>query len=822
MTDLTARLTAALAGRYAIESELGKGGMATVFLASDLKHDRRVAIKVLKPELAAVIGGERFLTEIRTTANLQHPHILALFDSGEADGFLYYVMPYVEGETLRGWIDREKQLAVDDAVRVTKAVANALQYAHEHDVIHRDIKPENILIHAGEPVVADFGIALAISAAGGGRMTETGLSLGTPHYMSPEQATADRDLSARSDVYSLACVLYEMLAGAPPHAAPTAQASLMKILTEDPRPVLELRRSVPEHISAAITKALEKLPADRFESAEAFKKALDDTEFRFTPTVRTAAATAQRVEVREVRRGIPVWAAVGVGAVMLAAGVALTRALQPGPEFVPSAEFSLIPDTSHTVAAPCCGRSVAISASGDRVVYQGVPVGGGGVYLYQRPLNQRRARQIPGTQEARHPFFSPDGEWVGFFSRGSLLKVRFDGGTPLSVLSGLGTVAGGSWAPDNTIVYAERGVGEGLFRVSADGGVPEPLTVVDTAAGEFFHRWPHVLPDGRSVVFAVLIRQEGGAFMEMLAITPLEGGGHRTLAPGADPRYVDSGHLVYSDAAGSIMAQPFAPTSGAFTGPRFRIAERATYRGAGTGQSEYDISRNGTLIYRENTSVSIGQEDLVLVGMDGNAETLYTTGPMRQPRFSPDGRYVAFEEEGDGDAPDDIWVWDQVRSNPIRVTFEDDNSLPAWSADGSRIFFDRGGSIYSRAADGSGDSELVHETGTGIAYSGASHDGGWLVWSQPGEVGRDIWGKPLDPAGEARPIIASSFENFSPAISPDGRWIAYTSYTSSRSPTGGPASRSRRGGVALRCGRPMARSCSTGSRANPTNSCRSM
>src|SRR5579872_4542156 len=207
------RLVAALADRYTVERELGAGGMATVYLAHDIKHDRRVAIKVLKPELAAVLGAERFVHEIKTTAALSHPHILPLFDSGTADGQLYYVMPYIEGETIREKLNRETQFGISDAVRITREVADALDYAHRHGVIHRDIKPENILLHDGRPMVMDFGIALAVSAAAGGRMTETGLSLGTPHYMSPEQATADREITGRSDIYSLGSVLYEMLTG---------------------------------------------------------------------------------------------------------------------------------------------------------------------------------------------------------------------------------------------------------------------------------------------------------------------------------------------------------------------------------------------------------------------------------------------------------------------------------------------------------------------------------------------------------------------------------------------------------------------------------
>ena len=268
------RLTAALADRYRILRELGAGGMATVYLAADLKHDRQVAIKVLKPELAAVLGADRFVVEIKTTAALQHPHILPLFDSGTADGFLYYVMPFIEGETLRAKLDRESQLGVEEAVRITTQVADALDYAHRHGVIHRDIKPENILMHDGRPMVADFGIALAVSAAAGGRMTETGLSLGTPHYMSPEQATADKEITGRADIYSLASVLYEMLTGDPPHTGASAQQIIMKIITESAAPVTKARKNVPPNVAAALAQALEKLPADRFESAKAFAEAL--------------------------------------------------------------------------------------------------------------------------------------------------------------------------------------------------------------------------------------------------------------------------------------------------------------------------------------------------------------------------------------------------------------------------------------------------------------------------------------------------------------------------------------------------------------------
>ena len=274
VADAVTRLRAALAGRYTIDRELGRGGMATVYLADDVKHRRQVAIKVLRPELAALLGPDRFLREVEIAAQLNHPHILALYDSGEAGGFLFYVMPYVTGESLRHKLEREKQLSVEEALAVTRQVASALGHAHAHNVIHRDVKPENILLHEGEAMVADFGIALAVSVAADERLTQTGIAVGTPEYMSPEQAFGERSVDARSDVYSLGCVLYEMLAGEPPYTGATAQVLIAKRLVDPVPAVRRLRVAVPPAVEQALMRALAKAPADRFASVGAFVEAL--------------------------------------------------------------------------------------------------------------------------------------------------------------------------------------------------------------------------------------------------------------------------------------------------------------------------------------------------------------------------------------------------------------------------------------------------------------------------------------------------------------------------------------------------------------------
>jgi len=494
MSNPPERLAAVLSDRYRIERELGEGGMATVYLAHDLKHERDVALKVLKPELAAMIGGERFVVEIKTTANLQHPHILPLFDSGEAEGFLFYVMPYIEGETLRDRLDREGQIGVDEAIRMTKDVADALDYAHRQGVIHRDIKPENILLQDGRPIVADFGIAVAISAAGGGRMTETGLSLGTPHYMSPEQATAERDLSARSDVYSLACVLYEMLAGDPPHTGPNAQAILIRILTEAPRTVTQIRTSVPPHVSAVLTKALEKLPADRFESAKDFSEALENEGFTYRLRQRTQTVeAAEPVAVTAPAKPLW-WRALPWGIAAVAVAVALVGLGGAGGSggFTEIARLDLELGGIE-IFSP--SEDVAISPDGTMLAVAGARDGVQGVYL--RELDDADWRLVAGTEDGTFPTFSPDNLYLLFrdIESASVVRVSVEGGSALTMaeIDGVNLFQS-HWGMEGSIVLNGP---QGNFVIPADGGEPiGPLPNTQDAGASFSRTDRECWPDG--------------------------------------------------------------------------------------------------------------------------------------------------------------------------------------------------------------------------------------------------------------------------------------------------------------------------------------
>jgi Tol biopolymer transport system component/tRNA A-37 threonylcarbamoyl transferase component Bud32 len=763
VTSPTERLTSSLAERYRIERQLGQGGMALVYLAHDLRHDRRVALKLLRPELAAVLGAERFLNEIKVTAHLQHPHILPLHDSGEVNGLVFYVMPYVEGESLRDKLHREKQLGIEEALEITRAVAGALDYAHRHGVIHRDIKPENILLHDGQALVADFGIALAVSAAAGGsRLTETGLSLGTPHYMSPEQAMGERALDARSDIYSLSAVLYEMLAGEPPYTGPTAQAIVAKVLTAKPVALTEYRDTVPPHVAAAIHKALAKLPADRFHSAAEFAEAL--VRPGAVPLTSTDVAFAPGVIERRRDWRLAAFAA----AAAVAAGLALWGWLRPAPP-ARLARFSVTLPKGQEVADLPSSPTIALSPDGSRLVYVGAAASGQ-PQLLLRPLDQLTVTPIPGTERAQVPFFSSDGKSVAFFSPFTVLKVvSLAGGPPLTLTDS--AAGSGSWGADGWIYFARPGQ---IWRMRVSGGARERLTA-DTS-GSVSYRGIEALPSGSGVVFTIW---RGGLADAEIAVLSLRTRQIKKLVRGTYARYARSGHLVYTRFDGALLAAPFDQSRLELTGPATPLIEGIVVKPG--GGSDFTLSDGGMLVYSSGESQL---KQLVWVNSDGTEHPLDPTlrRDFRAVALSPDGARIAVSFPAELGSTVDVWVYDLRQRTLSRLTYGGQNDRPVWTPDGRRVTFvsNRKGlpAIYTTPWDGSGPAESLLASSRGLQEPAWSRDGRVLVLREgliAGPGSRDIiYLRPgLDSA--PRPFLATSFEENTPTPSPDGRWLAYVS-----------------------------------------------
>ncbi|MFI5239171.1 MAG: protein kinase, partial [Gemmatimonadales bacterium] len=526
MTEIDERLRTALSDRYVIERELGAGGMATVYLAEDIKHHRKVAIKVLHAELSAILGPERFLKEIELTANLQHPHMLPLFDSGSADGLLYYVMPYVDGETLRTRLEREKQLSVGDAVRIACEAADALEYAHGRGVVHRDIKPENILIQNGHALVADFGIALAVQQAGGQRMTQTGLSLGTPQYMSPEQAMGEREIGPRSDIYSLGAVTYEMLVGDPPFTGPTAQAIVAKVMTSVPVPPREVRKTIPPAVEDAVLTALEKLPADRFPSAAEFARALSDT----TSTRSRTAAHSRAGRPAYSRRGF--MAALAIAIVASAAAAWGWMRPRSGTPSIPSSRPWRVTISFPDTAMPA--GSIALSPDGSALAYAAGSARYSRVWIRQgTALEPAPLKASDGGQNAA---FSPDGRRIAFNGAGTMV-VNVDGTGLVAVEDTTGILLPFAWADEDHLIVASK---NGLSRMAVQGGGLE--VVARTDSGESATN-PSVLPDGHGFLFTVVPRNYADLVRYRIEMTDGRPNGSRVLMSGILARYVP-GHLL--------------------------------------------------------------------------------------------------------------------------------------------------------------------------------------------------------------------------------------------------------------------------------------
>ena len=757
--DVIGTLNRTLSGRYEIEGEIGAGGMATVYAARDRRHDRLVALKVLKPELGAVLGVERFLAEIRVTANLQHPNLLPLFDSGEADGLLFYVMPLVDGETLRARLAREGQLSVSETIRIVSGVAAALDYAHRHGVIHRDLKPENILLHDGQPVVADFGIALAVSKAAGDRLTQTGLSLGTPQYMAPEQATAERTIDGRADVYALAAITYEMLAGEPPFTGPNAQAILTRVMTESPRSLSAQRRTIPPYVDVAVQKGLEKIPADR-----------QPTVGEFAAELANPAAASRTIGVAAPRRQWIIGAA--AVAVAIAAGLLVGRRIERQHATpLPPSRLALVAPQLGSTGGIFMRREIAITPDGGTLIYE-LKAADGEARLVRQSLADAEPSQIAGLRPGLAALaISRDGRWLVGMAMGERQAYLYpiEGGTGAAM-----TLPGGY----TDFVQAE---GSGtLWASPSNGGGIIRMTRGDTTAHLVDHskgmRLQQILPDGRHA----LVMKESNALSSTAAVFDMRTGAQTPLLslPASEIRYA-AGYVVLVLPNGVLEAAPFDVSSARMTGAPVVIGSNVAL--TGTGVAQFAVASNGTVAYIVEDPPS-----LVIIGRDGAARpALDALHNYHAPRFSPDGRHLSMDFNTATGR--DVWTLSLADGALAKATFAGDGHDATWTPDGRFITYLSNASgierIYKKRWAGNDSAEGLFASAQ-LGYTGVwLPDGSGLVGvmnDMRPSSGADVALIANGGKGPATPLVATEYTESYPAISPDGKWLAYASDQSGR------------------------------------------
>jgi Tol biopolymer transport system component/tRNA A-37 threonylcarbamoyl transferase component Bud32 len=770
MTEAISALAAALADHYRIEvgadgrsPVLGQGGMATVYLAHDLKHDRQVAIKVLRPELAAVIGAERFLQEIHLTARLRHPHILPLYDSGESQGFLYYVSPWVEGGSLKDRLEREGRLAASEAIRIARQIADALDYAHSHGVVHRDIKPDNILLESGHATIADFGIARAISAAASDRLTQTGFALGTPAYMSPEQAGGESGIDGRTDIYALGAVLYEMLTGEPPFSGPTMQAVMTAVLTKTPKPLPSTPGITPA-VESAVTRALAKSPSERFASAVQFGEAL---------------AQAEESAFPPRPRKLPL-VPVGLGALgLIAALLWLLTHRGQATNNPPATRLAQLTTDEAVEEWP------AWSFDGQQLVFSRTVAGYRNLFLRQYPSGEER-RLTNGSRDDMQASWSPGGrtialvrsntpdgklepsEVLGWYSDGGdVWSVDLESGREVKILS---AAFNPSFSPDGSRLAVDAGWG-GAHRIwITDGNGQNPRQITSDSSEGVVHMSPRWSPDGKRIVFRRLQQPKSDIVVadvatgaatwitrdDVVDVNPawspsgrfiyfssLRGGGlnlwrvavSSTGSPRSVPEQLTTGagddlelalspdgkRLAFSVSRveADLWRLPIDPASGRPTGqPEEVIATtRVESRGAWSPDGQ-------TIAFNSDR---LGEMNLWLHPLNGGPDRQLTRGPGGdyQPNWSPDGKVITFFSSRSGQ--NDIWSVDVADGTLKRLTTDSGIHInPFFSPDGQRIAFqgDRDGrfQLWVMNADGSSPRQL----------SSAGAAGHFMRWSADG------------------------------------------------------------------------------------------
>ena len=675
-------------------------------------------------------------------------------------------MPFVAGETLRARLERERQLPIADALGIAREVADALSYAHGHGVVHRDVKPENILLQDGHALVADFGIALAIQQAGGQRMTQTGLSLGTPQYMSPEQAMGEKSVDHRTDIYALGAVTYEMLVGEPPFTGPTVQAIVAKLLTDEPRAPGALRRSVPPGVDAAVLHALEKLPADRTATAREFAAALDGD----GPSSNVAGTrrTPARTRVRRVEPLPLALSAIAIGALALAGWQWLAARRLPTQPI----HFSVdLPSDLGVTARELTGPSVAVTSDGKTIAF--LATGRDGVrHVVVRTIDDITTRIVPGTEGASQPIFSPDGQWLAFWAAGRLQMVALSGGAP-QVIAEILEYAGAAWTSPDTIIVADYGR---LVVVSPAARTVRPLSIPDTTQSETAQMYPVSAGDGEHVLYSSW--GHSGTEGIKIGLTSLRTGRSRILdVTAVSALGVLDGRLIAVTGNDNIVAVPVDLARGRVTGRLLPVASGVAVTAARVGKAA--LSAAGTLAYVSGARES----ELVLVDSAGGRRTLLAERRTYGfPRYSPDGRRIALTIQAAGSS--DIWIYDIAAGTLSRLTSGGAaNERPEWTPDGSRVLFrtDRTSqtssgccsSIWWQPVDGSGAAAPLLLSQNAATFEAVFTPDGRGVVYQVDTASADVEYRML--AGDTTPkrIAATRDDEDSPRLSPDGHWIAY-------------------------------------------------
>ena len=767
--------------------------MGEVYKARDTRLDRTVAIKVLpshladKPQLR-----ERFEREARTVASLNHPHICVLHDIGEQDGIHFLVMEYLKGETLAQRLDKGP-LPLNQVLQYAIEIADALDKAHRQGVTHRDLKPGNIMLTKSGSKLLDFGLAkltqgsvpavpLSQLPTAIDSLTVEGTILGTLQYMAPEQVEGKVDeVDARTDIFAFGAVVYEMATGKKAFEGKSQASLIAAILDRDPPPMASLQPMTPSALDRVVRKCLAKEQERRWQAAS---DVCDELKWIAEGGSETGVPTAAApIPARTGWRRVLSWsmASLFVGAII--ASIAVWN-LKPAPSPAPGpvSRFVMTLPAGERLERGFGGTPILLSPDGTHLVY--VASHSGVRQLYLRSMDSLEAQPIPGTEDGDDPFFSPDGQWLGFLAPGpsgyAVKKVSITGGEPLTLCECVDNVRGASWGPNDTIVFAPS-VGSGIWQVSANGGTPQVLTTLDSGKNETSHRWPELLPGGNAVLFTV--GPEGGWADAEIVVQRLDTGERRVLVQGGTyAHYLPAGHLVYLR-QGTLMVVPFDLTRLEVTGNAVPVLEGIS-QNPGSGAPRLSFSSFGSVAYLPASfGESLDVATLVWVDRKGVIQPLEAPPrPYVFQRLSPDGRRVAVGVTG---ARTNIWVYGILGESLTRLTFEGTNFMPVWAGGGSRIaFFSRRAgptNLFWKASDGSGVAERLTTTGYTQLPSSWSPDGKLLAFTElDPDTGGDLWVLPLEGDRKPQPFLKTPFFEGGAMFSPDGRWLAYTSNESSR------------------------------------------